>query len=57
VRFTSTYLNGTSKVFGGWYMTRFSSNLHWRIYIRGSKILLNGAVVNLNKAACTAKIK
>lgn len=58
VRFTSTYYTTSqTSTYGGWYMTRFSSNVHWRIYLPGSSIVLNGKPITPNKATCTAHIK
>ena len=58
VRFTSTYYTTPqTSTYGGWYMTRYTSNLQWRIYLPGSNVALNAQAITPSKATCTARIK
>lgn len=57
VRFVSTYLNNQTRTYGGWYMTRYTSSLHWRIYLPGSNIAQNAKAITPSKATCAAYAK
>lgn len=58
IRFTSTYYTTSrTSTYGGWYMTRYSGKVNWRIYLPGTNIALNAKAITPTPASCSAHIK